>query len=98
MNTTDFPILTLPLKRDDVERLQVGDMVLLSGQITVTIGLPTHQRMLDYLAAGQPLPVDLKDGAFFHLSCFNREGVDGTHEALYMNPAPARATTPVCRA
>jgi fumarate hydratase subunit beta len=53
----------------------------------MTIGLPTHKRMLEQLDAGQPLPVDLRDGAFFHLSCFNREREDGQgHEALYLNP------------
>lgn len=79
--------LQLPLSRADVESLELGEMVVLSGQVTMSIGLPTHQRMVDMIAAGQPLPVDLKDGAFVHLSCFNREREDGSgHEALYLNP------------
>jgi fumarate hydratase subunit beta len=79
--------LNLPLAREDVDRLSVGDMVLLNGLVTMTIGLPTHQRMVERLDAGQPLPVDLKDGAFLHLSCFNRELDGGAgHEALYLNP------------
>lgn len=79
--------LQLPLSRADIDGLEVGEMVTLSGQATMSIGLPTHQRMVDHLDAGTPLPVDLKDGAFFHLSCFNRESADGeSHEALYLNP------------
>jgi fumarate hydratase subunit beta len=78
--------LKLPLSRTDVEGLELGEMVLVSGQATMTIGLPTHKRMLEHLEAGTPLPVDLRDGAFFHLSCFNRELPDGSHEALYLNP------------
>jgi len=79
--------LSLPLAREDVERLSVGDMVFVTGHVTVTIGLPTHQRMVEHLDAGTALPVDLKDGAFLHLSCFNRELDGGAgHEALYMNP------------
>lgn len=79
--------LQLPLSRADVESLELGEMVVLSGQVTMSIGLPTHQRMVDMIAAGQPLPVDLNDGAFVHLSCFNREREDGSgHEALYLNP------------
>lgn len=78
--------LRLPLSRDDVLALRVGDMVRLSGQASMSIGLPTHRRMVDLLDAGQPLPVDLRGGAFFHLSCFNRETPDGSHEALYLNP------------
>jgi fumarate hydratase subunit beta len=78
--------LTLPLSRADVDNLELGEMVLVSGQATMSIGLPTHKRMLQHLAEGTPLPVDLKDGAFFHLSCFNRERDDGSSEALYLNP------------
>jgi fumarate hydratase subunit beta len=78
--------LQLPLRRADVEALQVGELVTVSGLATMTIGLPTHKRMVEHLDAGTPLPVDLRDGAFFHLSCFNRELPDGSHEALYLNP------------
>ncbi|MBL0419929.1 fumarate hydratase C-terminal domain-containing protein [Ramlibacter sp. AW1] len=78
--------LHLPLSRADVEALELGELVLLSGQATMSIGLPTHQRMVDHLDSGTALPVDLRDGAFFHLSCFNRERPDGSAEALYLNP------------
>lgn len=78
--------LQLPLSRADVDDLRLGELVLLSGEATMTIGLPTHKRMVEHLDSGTPLPVDLKDGAFFHLSCFNRERPDGSHEALYLNP------------
>lgn len=78
--------LTLPLARADVEALEPGELVTISGEVTMSIGLPTHKRMVDLLEAGTPLPVDLRDGAFFHLSCYNRERADGSHEALYLNP------------
>jgi fumarate hydratase subunit beta len=87
--------LRLPLHREDVEALEVGDMVLVSGEVTMTIGLPTHKRMVEHLDRGEPLPVDLKDGAFFHLSCFNRERADGQgHEALYLNPTTSTRYNP----
>ncbi len=78
--------LTLPLSRADVEGLELGEMVLVSGHVTMSIGLPTHQRMIEHLDTGTPLPIDLRNGAFFHLSCYNRELPDGSHEALYLNP------------
>lgn len=78
--------LTLPLSRADVEGLELGEMVVLSGHVTMSIGLPTHRRMVELLDAGAPLPVDLRDGAFMHLSCYNRELPDGGQEALYLNP------------
>jgi fumarate hydratase subunit beta len=78
--------LTLPLSRADVEGLALGELVTVSGRVTMSIGLPTHKRMVELVQAGTPLPVDLQGGAFFHLSCYNRERADGTHEALYLNP------------
>jgi len=79
--------LQLPVTREQVSEIAVGDMVYLNGDIVVTIGLPTHQRIIDHAASGEPLPQALREGAFFHLSCFNREEEDGSWEALYMNPS-----------
>lgn len=86
--------LRLPLAREDVEALTLGEPVVVSGPVTMSIGLPTHQRMVEHLDAGAPLPVDLRDGAFFHLSCFNRERADGSHEALYLNPSTSTRYDP----
>ena len=80
--------LDLPLDLDAVRALSVGDLVTLSGDITISIGLPTHQRMVKALQAGEALPVDLRGGAFFHLSSYVMDGPDGSAaEALYMNPS-----------
>jgi fumarate hydratase subunit beta len=86
--------LTLPLSRAEVENLELGEMVLVSGQVTMSIGLPTHKRMVEHLDNGTPLPVDLANGAFFHLSCYNRELPDGSHEALYLNPTTSTRYNP----
>ena len=80
--------LQLPLDAAAVRELAVGDMVLFSGDITISIGLPTHQRMVRTLEAGQALPLDMRGGAFFHLSSYIRDGVGGEDaQALYMNPS-----------
>jgi fumarate hydratase subunit beta len=78
--------LRLPVSEADVRSLVAGDLITLSGHITCTIGLPTHKRMVEMLARGEPLPVDLVGGAFLHLSSFNREAADGAFEVLYLNP------------
>lgn len=79
--------LTLPASAEDIARIQAGDLVYLTGDIVVTIGLPTHQRMIDYAREGKPLPVDVHGGAFLHLSSYNRESdTPSGYEALYMNP------------
>ncbi|MCW8199387.1 fumarate hydratase [Verminephrobacter aporrectodeae subsp. tuberculatae] len=82
-----FHALELPLAREQVRALAVGDMVTLDGVITVSIGLPTHQRMVQAVAHGdQALPVALRGGAFFHLSTCLRESRDGP-QPLYINPS-----------
>jgi fumarate hydratase subunit beta len=77
--------LTLPLGEDDVRAMRAGDMVYLEGEIVITAGLPTHQRIVEYLDAGKALPTDFEGGTLFHLGSYSRE-VDGRYEVLYMNP------------
>ena len=43
--------LELPLDLEAVRALSVGDLVTLSGDITISIGLPTHKRMVQTLQA-----------------------------------------------
>ena len=87
--------LQLPLDTAAVNELAVGDMVLLSGDITISIGLPTHKRMMQDLQAGRDLPLDLHGGAFFHLSAYLIDGAgDEATEALYMNPSTSTRYNP----
>lgn len=66
--------------------LRAGDLVVLDGEMTITAGLPTHQRIQQHLDAGQPLPVDLRGGALFHLGSYSRDTPEDGFEVLYMNP------------
>jgi fumarate hydratase subunit beta len=75
--------LSLPLAEAGVWALALGDTVSLDGEVVVTIGLPTHERIAEFLREGRPLPTDLRGAAFLHLSCFNRDGAHGP-EALYL--------------
>lgn len=88
--------LQLPLDADAVRELAVGDMVMLNGDITISIGLPTHKRMVSELQAGQALPLDLHGGAFFHLSSYIRDGdaCGAEPQALYMNPSTSTRYNP----
>jgi fumarate hydratase subunit beta len=85
--------MALPLAAAQVAELRVGDMVTLSGEITVSIGLPTHKRMAEAVACGEALPVDLRNGAFFHLSTCVRETPSGP-VPLYMNPSTSTRYNP----
>ncbi len=77
--------LQLPLSEDAVRSLHAGDLVILDGAMTITAGLPTHQRIQQHLDSGTPLPVDLAGGALFHLGSYSRD-TDTGFEVLYMNP------------
>lgn len=77
--------LRLPLTEADIRRLKVGDFVVLDGEIVLTAGLPTHERIREHMVAGRPLPIDINGGTLFHLGSYSRES-DGRFEVLYMNP------------
>ena len=77
--------LRLPLSEADVRGLRAGDQVILDGEMTITAGLPTHQRIQEHLDRGEALPVDLRGGALFHLGSYSQDGPAG-FEVLYMNP------------
>src|SRR5580693_3450980 len=65
--------LKLPITEQQSRSLRVGDLVYLSGDIVISIGMPTHQRILTCLENGEPLPLDLNGAAMFQLSSYNRE-------------------------
>jgi fumarate hydratase subunit beta len=77
--------LTLPLTEAAVRALSAGDFVTLDGDIVITAGLPTHQRIIEHMRAGSPLPIDLAGGTLFHLGSYSRDR-NGAFEVLYMNP------------
>lgn len=85
--------LRTPLTEAAILLLRAGDMVLLDGAITITAGLPTHQRILKHLDDGAPLPVDLRGAAMFHLGSYSRDTPDG-FEVLYMNPTTSTRFNP----
>lgn len=58
--------LITPLTDPDVERLEIGDTVLVNGVI-YTARDAAHKRLIDLLEAGQPLPVDLKGQIMFYV-------------------------------
>ncbi len=78
--------LTLPLSLEKVRELECGDMVTLTGNITCSIGIPTHKRMAAAVRNKEKLPIDLTGGAFFHLSTYVKEE-GGKSTPLYMNPS-----------
>ena len=58
--------LTPPLTDKDVEGLEIGDKVLITGVI-YTARDAAHKRLVDLLAAGKELPVDFKGQILYYV-------------------------------
>jgi fumarate hydratase subunit beta len=86
--------LELPLTEDVVRSLHVGDMVYLSGELIMTAGLPTHQRLVEFIDSGQPLPLDLTGQVLLQFGGYNRER-DGHLEVVYLNPTTSTRFNPL---
>jgi fumarate hydratase subunit beta len=86
-------LLHTPLQEADVAGLKLGDLVYLSGEIVTTAGLPTHQRLIQYIEKGQKPPVDMEHAAFLQLGSYIRER-NGRFEILYINPTTSTRFNP----
>jgi fumarate hydratase subunit beta len=60
-------------------------MVLLSGEVIVSAGFVTHERIVAALERGDELPFDMRGKAFFHMGGNCREE-DGKWLPNYVNP------------
>lgn len=90
-----FRTLRMPLSREDARSLRAGDMVLLEGEIVITAGLPTHQRLLRCVEESAAPPIDLAGGSLLHLGSYSRDTPDGGLEVLYMNPTTSTRFNPL---
>lgn len=77
--------LSLPLSENAISELRAGDMVYLDGEVVLCAGLTTHQRVLQHMEQGLPLPIDLKGAALLHLGSYSEEK-DGKFAIRYINP------------
>jgi L(+)-tartrate dehydratase beta subunit len=75
-------ILTTPIKDEDLEDLNVGDVVYLTGRL-VTCRDVAHRRLIEQ---GRELPVNLEGGAIFHAGPIVRKKDDGGFEMVSIGP------------
>ena len=99
-----MPITThrmqFPLSEADARALRAGDQLIIDGEIVVTAGLPTHQRLLACLDGREPLPLPLHGQSLFHLGSYSREagtqdGSSASLELLYINPTTSTRFNPL---
>lgn len=77
--------LDLPVTAEAMRELAIGDLVTVSGEIIMTGGLPTHNRIIEAMDGKRDLPFPLDASAFFHLPSYSIDTENGL-EILYMNP------------
>ena len=58
--------ITAPVNREEIEKLQSGDFVYISG-IIYTARDAAHKRMYDSLSEGGSLPIDIKDQVIYYM-------------------------------
>lgn len=75
-------ILMTPIKDEDLENLNVGDVVYLTGRL-VTCRDVAHRRLIEQ---GRELPVNLEGGAIFHAGPIVRKKDDGNFEMVSIGP------------
>lgn len=83
---TSLRSIRMPMSREEARSLRAGDMVLLDGEIVITAGLPTVQRLVACAEEGRDPPIPLAGGSLMHLGSYSRDTADGGLEVLYMNP------------
>lgn len=83
---TGLRSIRMPMSREEARSLRAGDMVLLDGEIVITAGLPTVQRLVACAEEGRAPPIPLAGGSLMHLGSYSRDTADGGLEVLYMNP------------
>jgi L(+)-tartrate dehydratase beta subunit len=74
--------LTTPITDDQLEGLEVGDVVYLTGTL-VTCRDVAHRRLIEL---GREIPVDLRGGAIFHAGPIVRPDGAGAYEMVSIGP------------
>lgn len=86
--------MKFPLSAADARALRAGDQVVIDGEIVMTAGLPTHERLVRCLDGAEPMPIALRGASVFHLGSYSRE-TDGEFEVLYLNPTTSTRFNPL---
>jgi fumarate hydratase subunit beta len=85
--------MQFPLSAEDARTLRAGDQVIIDGEIIVTAGLPTHQRLMRCLDGAEPLPMAMQGQTLFHIGSYSQESAD-RFEVLYINPTTSTRFNP----
>ena len=93
-NTIKTHRLTFPISADQAHQVRAGDQVIIDGEIVITAGLPTHERLLKCLDGEEKPPMNLQGASLFHLGGYGREAGNGV-ELVYINPTTSTRFNPM---
>lgn len=96
MTTTSIKThrLTFPISAEQARQVRAGDQVIIDGEIIITAGLPTHERLLKCLDGEESPPMNLHGASLFHLGGYGREAGNGI-ELVYINPTTSTRFNPM---
>lgn len=77
--------LTLPLRDADIEQLNIGDAVYLTGTVCTARDMG-HLNMRELVDNGRPLPENLQGGAIFHAGPVMVKDAEGSWQLRVIGP------------
>ncbi|HBR08919.1 MAG TPA: fumarate hydratase [Clostridiales bacterium] len=72
--------LTTPLKKEDIEKLELDDVVYISGDLYTMMYADHFTRIMDMIDAGEKLPMELEGGVIYNTGTIFRRNDDGTYD------------------
>ena len=87
--------LTLPLDDATVEKLQVGDIIYLNGQVCTARDI-AHLKLRELADAGKPFPEDLRGGAIFHAGPVMKKDAQGKWYLSVIGPTTSIRYVQAC--
>ena len=72
--------LTTPLKKEDIEALEIDDVVYITGDLYTMMYADHFTRIMDMVDAGEALPMELEGGIMYHTGTIFRRREDGSYD------------------
>ena len=72
--------LTTPLKKEDIEALEIDDVVYISGDLYTMMYADHFTRIMDMIDAGEKPPMELEGAAIYNTGTIFRRMEDGTYD------------------
>jgi len=72
--------LHTPISEKDIRELQLDDVVYITGETYTMLYDDHYTRIMDLIKAGEPLPMDLKDGVIYNTGVIYQKKPDGSYD------------------